>query len=104
MGVAVHGVALPDDSVAGGLDGFDVGGQDGLDLLGSVAGDKGDFSDFLVGVDDVEEAGEFVGVHAGPDLDSDRVLDPAEVFYVCSVELAGTVADPEEVGGGVVMF
>lgn len=95
--VAVHGVALPDGEVAGALDGGDVGGEVLADLAGAVAGNQGYLADFAVGVDDVEEADELVGGHAGADLDADGVGDAAEEFDVGTVELACAVADPEEV-------
>lgn len=96
--VAVHGVALPDGEVAGALDGGDVGGEVLGDLGGAVAGDQGDLADFAGGVDDVEEADELVGGHAGADLDANGVGDAAEEFDVGAVELARAIADPEEVG------
>ena len=102
-GVAVHGVALPDDDVAACLDGADVRGQVLGDEAFAVAGDEGDFADFAAGVDDVEEGDEFGGEHGGADFDADGVFEAAEVFDVGAVELAGSVADPEEVGGGVVV-
>lgn len=43
------------------------------DFLCAVARDEGDFSDFLCWIDDVEESDEFVGSHAGSDLDADGV-------------------------------
>lgn len=53
--VAVHRVALPDDDVAGLAHGFDVDGEQLFDFAVAVAGDQGNFADFLAGVDDVEE-------------------------------------------------
>ena len=71
--VAVHGVALPDDGVAGGLDGADMGGEELGDLVGAVAGDEHYFADFAVRVEDIEEGGEFGGGHAGAHFDADGV-------------------------------
>jgi hypothetical protein len=101
--VAVHGVALPDDDVAGVADRGDVGGQVLGDLVGAVARDEGHFADFVGGVEDVEEGGQVGGGHGRADFDTDRVVEAAEELDVGVGELAGAVADPQEVGGGVVV-
>ena len=99
----MHGVALPDDDVARGADGGDVGGQVGGDPVGAVARDEGDLADFAGRVEEVEERGQVGGRHAGPDLDADRVAEAAEELDVRVRELARAVADPEEVRGRVVV-
>lgn len=52
--VPVHGVALPDDGVAGGLDRADVRGEVGGDLGGAVARDEDHFADLAGGVENGE--------------------------------------------------
>ncbi len=94
--VAVHRIALPYHDVPAAFYGLDMRGEVLLYEGFAVAGDEGDFADFAGRVDDVEEGDEFVGEHGGADFDADGVFEAAEVFDVCAVELAGAVADPEE--------
>ena len=75
-----------------------MGGEVEGDLVGAVAGDEGDFADFAGRVEDVEEWGEVGGGHGGADFDADGVAEAAEEVDVGVGELAGAVADPEEVG------
>ena len=98
----MHGVALPYHDVPGLLDSADVPWEVLLDEGFAVAGDEGDLSDFAAGVDDVEEGDEFVREHRRADFDADGVFEAAEVFDVRTGKLAGAIADPKEVGGGVV--
>lgn len=101
--VAVHGVALPDRDVAGGLHGGDMGGEVIGDLFRAVARDEGHLADLARRVDNVEDADELVRGHAGADLDANRVGDAAEELDVGAVELARAITDPEEVRGGRVV-
>ena len=78
----MHGVALPDDGVAGGLDGADMGGEVLGDLVGAVAGDEHHFADLALGVEDVEEGRQFGGGHGGTDFDPNRIGEAAEEFDV----------------------
>lgn len=97
--VAVHGVALPDGDVTGLLHSGDMSGQELRDLRGAVPGYQGDFSNFLCGIDGVEEGDQLGGLHARSDLDADGVCDAAEELDVGAVELPCSIADPEEVRG-----
>lgn len=105
-GVAVHGVALPDDAAAvlGVLDGADVRGEQGGDFAGAVAGDEGDFAGLAGGVEGAEQGEEVLGGRGRADLDADGVGDAAEELDVGVVELARAVADPDEVSRGVVVL
>ena len=49
--VSVHRVGAPDDSVWGGRDLADVGGEVLIDLVGSVPGDERDLAVFVGGVE-----------------------------------------------------
>lgn len=102
-GVAVHGIALPDDGVSTAADGVDVGREESGDVRGAVAGDERDFADFAGRVEEVEQGGEGGRGKGGTDFDADGVGDAADVFDVGVREVAGAVADPEEVRGGVVV-
>ena len=73
------------------------------DLVGAVARDEGHLADFAGGVEDVEEGGQVGRGHGRADFDTDRVAEAAEELDVGVGELAGAVADPQEVGGGVVV-
>lgn len=105
-GVAVHGVALPDDAAAvlGVLDGADVLREEVADLGGAVARDEGDFAGLARGVEGAEEGEQVRGRGAGADLDADGVGDAAEELDVGVVDLARAVADPDEVRRGVVVL
>lgn len=105
-GVAVHGVALPDDAAAvlGVLDGADVRGEQVGDLAGAVAGDEGDLAGLAGGVEGAQQSEEVLGGRGRADLDADRVGDAAEELDVGVVELARAVADPDEVSRGVVVL
>lgn len=106
QGVAVHGVALPDDAsaVLRVLDGADVLGEQLGDLSGAVAGDEGDLAGLAGRVEGAEQGEDVFGWRGGPDLDADGVCDAAEELDVGVVELAGAVTDPDKVGGCVVVL
>lgn len=105
-GVAVHGVALPDDAAAvlGVLDGADVRGEEGGDFAGAVAGDEGDFAGLAGGVEGAEQGEEVLRWSSRADLDADWVGDAAEELDVGVVELARAITDPDEVRRGVVVL
>lgn len=105
-GVAVHGVALPDDAAAvlGVLDGADVLREEVADLGGAVARDEGDLAGLARGVEGAEEGEEVRRRGAGADLDANGVGDAAEELDVGMVDLARAVADPDEVRRGVVVL
>ena len=104
--VAVHGVALPDDAalVLAALDGADVVGQELAHLVGAVARDERDLAHLAARVQGAEQLQQVRDGRGGPDLDADGVGDAAEELDVGVVDLAGAVADPDEVGRGVVVL
>lgn len=102
-GVAVHGIALPDGEVAAGADGADVEGEEKADFLFAVAGDEGDFAGMAEGVDEVEEGDELSRGERWTNFNANGVLDAPDVFNVGTCQLACAVANPEKVGGGVVV-
>src|SRR5690606_10055159 len=73
------------------------------DLGRAVARDEGDFADLAGGVEGAQQGHQVRDRGGRADLDADRVGDAAEVLDVCAVDLAGAVADPEEVRRGVVV-
>ena len=98
-GVAVHGVALPDDAAAvlGALYGADVLGEEVAHAVGAVASDEGDLAGLAVWVEGAQQGEEVVDWCRGADLDADGVGDAAEELDVRVVDLPGAVADPDEV-------
>jgi len=106
LSVAVHGVALPDDStrVLAILHRPNVGRKEVGDLVSPVASDEGDFA-FLAGrVEGPEEGQEIIHRCSRTDLDTNGVGNTAEELDVSVVDLPGSVADPKEVSGRVVVF
>jgi len=103
--VPMHRIALPDHAapVLARLHGADVRRQQLGDPGRAVARDQRDLAHFARGVEDAQERHEVGDGGCGADLDADGVRDAAEVLDVRAVDLAGAVADPEEVGGGVVV-
>ena len=93
----VHGVALPDNLVSAALDGFNVSTQHRLDLVGAVTCDQRDLADILIRVDDVEQVDQLVILHRRSNLDTNRVLDAAEVLNMAALDLSCTIANPDEV-------
>lgn len=106
QGVAVHGVALPDDAAAvlGVLDGADVPGQELGNLASAVAGDEGNLASLALRVEGAQQGQEIVGGRRGPDLDADGVGNASEELDVGMVELPCAVADPQEMGRRVVVI
>ena len=54
------------------------------------------------GIEDGDQAQQIVGVQARAAFQADGILDAAAEFDMGAVQLAGAVADPQHVGGGVV--
>ncbi len=102
-GVAVHGVADPEDAVVGIVDGLNEGWEFGFDLVGAEAVDESEAAGFLVGVEDCHELKEIIGCGCGSDFYANGVADTAKEFEVGAVEFTGAFADPREVGGEIVM-
>lgn len=103
--VAVHRVALPDDGavVSRRLNGTNVGREVFSDLVVAVAGNENDLADFLCRIEDVKERDNVLWRHCRAKFHTYWVADTTEVFDMSMSELAGPVADPDEVGRSVVM-
>ncbi len=72
----------------------------------SVSSDERDLSRSLlrVGPDELEELNEFRGLHRGSNLDSNWILNMADVFDVGVVELTRSVSNPNKGGAEVVVL
>jgi len=70
------------------------------DLVGAETVDQRQPSGLIVGIEDVDQLQKLVGLERRAAFQPDRVLDAAEIFDMAVVELAGAVADPDEVAGG----
>lgn len=101
--VAVHRVALPDDHVARAADSVDVSGETGGNVGGAIARDQSHSPGLPVRVDGGQDRCEGSGCGAGADFDADRVGEAADEFEMGSAGGAGAVADPYEVGRGVIV-
>src|SRR4051812_34521584 len=72
------------------------------DLSSAHSSNEGDPSGFMVRI---KAIGQFQCVVCGgrrAELDTKRVTDVAEEFHMCTVQLPGALADPQEVSGGAV--
>ena len=72
------------------------------DLVGTHPHDQVETARIVVRVEDIDQADQFLAVHARPDLDPDRIAYAAQHLDMSAVELAGAVADPEHVRRAVV--
>src|SRR6266851_155054 len=108
-GVAVHRIARPDHRAAFALHRADQLRQMIADLVRAEAVDQGQPSRLIVRIEHVDQPQQFVRLKRGTALQSDRILDAAEIFHMAVIELAGAVADPDHMtrgrvpvaGGGV---
>lgn len=101
-GVAVHGIALPDDRVAALAHRVDVRPQLVRHMLLPVPRDQRHLPDLLAWVDDVQQRHQVGRRCRRPDLDPDGVFESPEILDVCALGLTRSIADPEEVRGCVV--
>lgn len=88
----------------GAFHSLDMGGEEIFNLLGPISRDKGDLSDFLLGVHDIQQPRQLLAAHCWANLDPNRILDPSEIFNVRSAQLARSIADPDKVSRGVEPF
>jgi hypothetical protein len=95
-GIAVHRVAQPHHAAAGLLHPAQQRRQQALDAVGAHTADQRQPTWLIGGVQQVDQAQQVVGVGGGADLQADRVLHPAEKLDMRAIELAGTIADPQE--------
>ena len=89
-------------STPGGGDLLDQGRQPVADLAGAEAGDEREPARLVRRVELRGQRDRVVGRRGRAELDADRVLDVAEQLDVGAVELAGALADPDEVARDVV--
>src|SRR6476620_6566179 len=99
-GVAVHRIARPDHDAPFPLNRADQRRQMIADLVGAKTVDQRQPSRLVVGIEDVDQLQEFVGLERRAAFQANRVLDAAEIFDMAVVELAGAVADPDHVARG----
>ncbi len=102
QGVAVHGVDGPDHLAAGAAGGFHQPGQAGGDLVRAEAAIEGQAARLVRRVQRIDQAQQFVRLQGRTNLEADGVLDPAHIVHMGAVQLAGALADPQQVGRGVV--
>ncbi len=102
-GIAVHGVGAPQHLAPLALYAADQPWQVVADLARAHAYDQVQ-APWVVGrVEGVDQAEQFLGVHAGADLDPDRVVHPTQELDMGAVQLASAVADPQHVRRAVVV-
>src|SRR4030088_424573 len=94
-GVAVHRIARPDDRVTFALHSADQLRQMIADLVRTEAVDQREASGLIVRIEHVDQPQQFIGLERGTALQSDRILDAAEIFHMTMIELAGAIADPD---------
>src|SRR6267378_6326507 len=79
------------------------------DLVRTEAVDQRQASGLIVRIEHVDQPQQFVRLERGTALQSDRILDAAEIFHMAVIELAGAIADPDHMarcrvpvaGGGI---
>ena len=101
-GVAVHRVGYPHDLRAFSLNALNNCGQLLADVLRAHAGDEGQAAGLAVRVELVDQRECVLCGGGRTQLHADGVADLGEEVYVCIVDAAGALANPQEVCGGVV--
>ena len=104
MGVAVHGIALPDHLMAGGLDLFDDRREQVAHLVVAQPGDQCQAPGLVVRIEPLDVLDGQLGRHRRPDLDPDRVGDHLGEGDMRPVELAGPLTDPDVVRREVIQL
>ena len=95
-GVAMHRVGQPDDRCARLPHGAQQARQLALELVHAHPADEREPPRLVLGVQPVDEAQQVLGLGRRADLQPDRVADAAHELDMRAVQLAGAVADPEE--------
>src|ERR1700676_2797359 len=93
-GIAMHRIAGPDHHFTLALNGADQMRQVIGDLVGAEAVDQRQASGLIVRIEHVDQPQQFVRLERRTALQSDRILDAAEIFDMAVIELAGAAADP----------
>ena len=96
-GVAMHGIAGPHDRAPLLLHRAHQGRQALARLLRAEAGDQGQATGLVGGVENVDQAQQIVGLQRGAAFEAQRVLHAPAIFNMGVIELAGAVADPDHV-------
>src|SRR5258705_3524310 len=91
----MHRIARPDHHATFALYGADQLRQMIADLVRTEAVDQRQASGLIVRIEHVDQPQQFVRLERGTALQSDRILDAAEIFHMAVIELAGAVADPD---------
>src|SRR5882762_1105094 len=73
------------------------------DLVRTEAVDQRQASGLIVRIEHVDQPQQFVRLERGTALQSDRILDAAEIFDMAMIELAGAIADPDHMARGRVV-
>lgn len=102
LGVAVHGIAAPEDSQVCFLNGFGEPWEFGSDFVGPEAVNESQSSGFVGGIQDRDEFDKFGGGDGIADFEPDGIANAAAVFDVGTVQSTGAIADPEHVSAEVV--
>src|SRR3981081_4686611 len=98
--IAVHRIARPDDRMTFALHSADQLRHMIADLVRTEAGDQREASGLIVRIEHVDQPQQFIRLERGTALQSDRILDAAEIFHMAVIELAGAVADPDHMTRG----
>ena len=72
------------------------------DLVGAEAGDQRQPARLVLRVEHLDQLQQLIGGQRRAAFQADRVLDAAEELDMGMVELAGAIADPDHMAGGVV--
>jgi len=102
FGVAVHGIAHPQDAGAGRTHRLNHSRQVFFNIFRAEAGDQRQAAGLVAGIQHMDQGLEMFVAEAGTDLDAHRIGDSAEILDVRAFEIGGTHADPRIVGRQVV--
>ncbi len=102
LGVAMHRVAHPQDSLSRLAHGFDHFRQRALHILRTEAMNEGQPSGYILRIQRSHEALQPRGIHRRADLHPHGVRDAAKVFDMRAVELCRSHTDPRHVRRQVV--
>ncbi len=101
-GVAVHGVARPHHGMAGGVDLLDDRGEHLADASRAHPGNDREPARDVLGVEPIDQRQDVVRGRVRTHLAPDGIADPRHQVHMRTVEITGTLADPEHVCGHVV--
>src|SRR5579871_316127 len=102
LGIAVHGIAHPENLGTALAHRADHLGQPVLNLPHAEAMNEGQPSGLVLRIEDGDQLLQPLLIHGNADFEPDGVRDAAKVFDVCAADLRGAHADPGHVRGEVV--